>query len=206
MGAGGEREIDELGAKAARATEVLGNERSRPVEHGGSAGSGGGGIAEAAADPDAPRAVRGPDREQRIRRTFRDEGAGPDNIHDWTDFDIGRVVRIFRTSRTSAIRFSLRKLHVRRWHASEHTMCRFLERVGVSEAVLKLIPEVCQTCNVCRTWAKPGPSNACSVSLTDAFNQQVECDLLFVHKHIVFHMLDRCTRWHAPLMKAIDTM
>ena len=75
-------------------------------------------------------------------------------------------------------------------------MRRFLERVGVSEEVLKLIPEVCQTCKVCRTWAKPGPSNACSVSLPDAFNQQVECDLLFVCKRVIFHLTDRCARWH----------
>ena len=95
-------------------------------------------------------------------------------------------------------------------------MRRFLERVGVSQRVLDLIPEVVHTCSVCRAWAKPGPSNACSVDLPDRFIQQVECDLLFVHKHIIFHMLDRCTRWHAAsvipnkeegtLMKAIDTI
>ena len=95
-------------------------------------------------------------------------------------------------------------------------MRRFLERVGVSQRVLDLIPEVVHTCSVCRAWAKPGPSNACSVDLPDRFNQQVECDLLFVHKYIIFHMLDRCTRWHAAsvipnkeegtLMKAIDTI
>ena len=52
--------------------------------------------------------------------------------------------------------------------------------------------------------------------MPDTFNQQVECDLLFVDKHVNFHMLDRCTRWHAAtvipnkedetLIKAIDTM
>jgi len=63
---------------------------------------------------------------------------------------------------------------------------------------------------------KPGPSTACSVELPDTFNQQVECDLLFIHKHIVFHMFDRCIRWHAAtlipdktdttLIKAIDNI
>ena len=124
-------------------------------------------------------------------------------------------MRIFRTNRESAIRLSLRKLHTRWWHASEHTMRRFLERVGVAQKVLDLIPEVVQTCRVCREWAKPGPSNACSVELPDKFNHQVECDLLFVHKFVIFHLIDRCTRWHAAsivpnkeeetLQKAIDT-
>ena len=125
------------------------------------------------------------------------------------------MIRIFRTNRESAIRLSLRKLHVRWWHASADTMKRFLERVGVSQKVLDLIPDIVSTCSVCRTWAKPGPSNACSIDIADKFNQQVECDLLFVHKFIIFHMIDRCTRWHAAtvlpnkeddtLMKAIDT-
>ena len=95
-------------------------------------------------------------------------------------------------------------------------MKRFLERLGVSQKVLDLIPGVVHTCKVCREWAKPGPSNACNVEIPDTFNKQVECDLIFVHKHIIFHMLDRCTRWQAAtvvpnkedesLMKAIDTI
>ena len=93
-------------------------------------------------------------------------------------------------------------------------MRRFLDRVGVSDRVLELIPEIVQTCKVCREWAKPGPDNVCSVEIPDKFNDQVECDLLFVRKHIIFHMLCRCTRWEATrlipdkssetLMKAIQ--
>ena len=132
-----------------------------------------------------------------MRRTYKDAGDNPENPHDWTNFDIGKVVRLFRTSREGAIRLSLRKLHTRWWHASEHTMRRFLERVGVNERVLEMIPEIVQTCKVCRAWQKPGPSNACNSELADKFNEQVECDLLFVNKSIIFHMLDRCTRWHA---------
>ena len=65
-------------------------------------------------------------------------------------------------------------------------MKRMLERVGVSQQVLDRIPEVVQTCRVCREWQKPGPDNACSTSLPDTFDQQVECDLLFVHKYVIF--------------------
>ena len=79
-------------------------------------------------------------------------------------------------------------------------MRRFLERVGVADKVLQLIPEIVQTCRVCREWTKPGPSNASNVEIPDTFNHQVECDLLFVEKYIIFHMLDRCTRWHAAAL------
>ena len=106
-------------------------------------------------------------------------------------------MRLFRTDKIGAIRLSLRKLHVRWRHASHHTMRRMLERCGVADHVLQMIPEVCQTCTVCREWAKPGPSNASNVEIADTFNRQVECDLIFIHKFIIFHMIDRCTRWHA---------
>ena len=95
-------------------------------------------------------------------------------------------------------------------------MRRMLERCGVAEHVLQMLPEITQTCKVCREWARPGPSNASNIEVADTFNAQVECDLLFIHKHIIFHMIDRCTRWHAAklvrskaeedLMAAIDEL
>ena len=97
---------------------------------------------------------RGPDQYQRERRTWKDQGDNPERPHDWSDFDIGRVVRIFRTNRESAIRLSLRKLHVRWWHAQADTMKRFLDRVGVAQKVLDLIPDTVATCSVCRARAK----------------------------------------------------
>jgi hypothetical protein len=104
-------------------------------------------------------------------------------------------------------------------------MEKFLKRVGVPEEVIKLIPEVCKTCKVCRQWEKPGPANVCTTDIPDTFNQQVECDIIFMCKNPqvderadtpIFHMIDRCTRWHAArvvpskgdvdLMRAFDEM
>ena len=101
---------------------------------------------------------------------------------------------MLRTSNEGAIRFSLRELHVRWGHASPHATKRMLERVGVADEVLKMIQEVTDTCKVCRQWANPCPSRASNIEA--AVNVQVECDLIFIHKHIIFHMIDRCTRWH----------
>eukprot|EP00974_Lingulodinium_polyedra_P108698 10520882-Lingulodinium_polyedra.AAC.1 len=66
------------------------------------------------------------------------------------------------------------------------------------------------------SWAKLGPSNACSIELVGKFNEQVGCDILFVRKFIIFHTVDRCTRWRAAmltprkeegtLVKAIETL
>ncbi len=190
LGAEGEEDIAAIDrATAARAANT-GSSSSL------SASPSGGQPAEAGGD-DLARRARGPDQHPRERRAFRDAGVNPERPDDWTNFDIGRVVRLFRTNRVSAIRLSLRKLHVRWWHASHLTMQRFLERVGVADSVIKLIPEIVQTCRVCRESAKPGPANVCSTEFADTFNAQVECDLLFVNKKVIFHLIDRCTRWHA---------
>ena len=83
-------------------------------------------------------------------------------------------------------------------------MKRFLEKVGVSQVTIDNIPNIVQSCPVCREWARPGPSNISSSSTPDKFNQQVKVDLIeFSHlgplqeKHRVLHMVDRCTRWQA---------
>ena len=58
---------------------------------------------------------------------------------------------------------------------------------------------VVDTCKVCREWAKPLSEAVASIEITTRFNHQVELDLLFHGKHIVLHMIDRCTRWHAAV-------
>ena len=34
------------------------------------------------------------------------------------------------------------------------------------------------------------------MEIPDAFNEQVECDIIFINGIPIVHMLDRCTRWH----------
>ena len=152
--------------------------------------------------PEANRQGRGPDTEPRVRRTFEDAGTGPENAADWSNFDIGSVVRVFRTNRPAAIRLALRKLHTRWWHAPSTIMTNILKRVCVPQQVLDLIPSICDTCKVCRQWQKRGPHGSASLELPDKFNQQVEADLLFMYKYIIFHLLDRSSRWHAGCLMA----
>ena len=80
---------------------------------------------------------------------------------------------------------SLRKLHLRWWHAQSATMPRVLKHAGVPKEVLDLIPEIVSTCASCRAWARPTPASVASVELAATFNQQVECDLMFFHTYIM---------------------
>ena len=137
------------------------------------------------------------------------------NPDDWTQFDVGRVLRTLRLAGENQARLTLRKLHIRWWHASAAAMSRLLNRAGVPERILKLIPPIVQTCASCRAWARPQPENMANVDLPESFNAQVEADLMFVHDAIIFHMIDRCTRWYhsiiikgktqEALIEALDT-
>ena len=64
-------------------------------------------------------------------------------------------------------------------------MIKLLKHTGVPAHVLELIPAIISTCASCRAWARPLPSSVASVELADTFNQQVECDLMFMYKFII---------------------
>ena len=78
-------------------------------------------------------------------------------------------------------------------------MTRLLDRAGVRD-IATLVHEVVDTRACCRKWAKPLPASVASVNVPDAFNVQVECDLLFIYDYIIFHLICRCTRWHAAVL------
>ena len=127
-------------------------------------------------------------------------GEGPPDTDDWKQFDIARVLRTLRMAIIPEAKVALRKLHIRWWHASAASMQKLLDRAGVPDEVLKLIPAITQTCSACRNWAKPQPENVTNVDLPDYFNHQVEADLMFVFDRIVFHCVDRSTRWYHSLL------
>eukprot|EP00975_Prorocentrum_lima_P003661 799179-Prorocentrum_lima.AAC.1 len=54
---------------------------------------------------------------------------------------------------------------------------------GVPPKVLKLIPQILETCSICRQLATPGPKSAATSRLATSFNQIVQHDLLFVDSH-----------------------
>ena len=69
-------------------------------------------------------------------------------------------------------------------------MTRLLERAGVPKEVLEIIPDIVDTCAACRTWGQPLPKSVASVTIPDRFNDQVECDIVFIHSHAIFHFVD----------------
>ena len=124
-----------------------------------------------------------------------DRGVGPQA--DWSRYDVSSSLRVLRTGTDAACRRILRRLHLRWWHAGKGAMDRILRAAGIRSEVLAMIPDIVETCRVCRDWVRPEPRSQPTTTLPDAFNQRVEIDLLFHARHAILHMVDCCTRWHA---------
>ena len=153
-------------------------------------------------DPRGDEAVsagRGPDREPRERRTWTEADVQTSSPADWTAFDVQASLRGLRHADEAGRRRILRKLHLRWWHASSDKMTRLLKASGLSKEITDLIPEITQTCRVCRHWARPMPDARATSSLVVGFNIEVEGDLMFYRhhgtQHIILVLTDRGVRW-----------
>ena len=118
---------------------------------------------------------------------------------EWSRFDLGTSLQLLRSVRAGVIRRTLRKLHIRWYHAPAKCMGTLLSAAGVNPEVIKLLPDIVSTCSICRAWSKPGPKSITSTRLPERFNQEVETDLVFVGTYVILHTIDRCTRWSVAI-------
>ena len=114
---------------------------------------------------------------------------------DWSSWDLGRALRALRSGDLPTIVRTLRKLHLRWWHASKLRMRNLLSAAGLPKDVLNAIESVCDTCRICRLWQKPSNRPQATLRLSTEFNQVVQIDLLFVASLTVLHCIDEATRW-----------
>ena len=116
---------------------------------------------------------------------------------DWSRFNIQTSLKALRSFDPAVVNKELRRLHLRWFHLKEPKMRSILKDVGLDEVRLNMIKPIVDTCRECRAWERQGTSTLPSVSMPSSFNQEVECDLFFYKKYIVFHIVDRCIRWAA---------
>ena len=76
-------------------------------------------------------------------------------------------------------------------------MKHILQCASQPKEILDLVDDIVDTCSTCRTWSRPLPSSIATSSVSTKFNEQVEADLMFYQKYVIFHMVCRCIRWHA---------
>eukprot|EP00439_Symbiodinium_sp_Y106_P057262 s2270_g8.t1 len=150
-------------------------------------------------DVGAGSAGRGPDAVPRVRRTYRDAEGQTEDVPDWSTFDVQATMRGLRHGSEADRRRLLRKLHIRWWHCSTDRMQRLLKTAGLPKEILDLVPEITDTCRVCRHWARPSPDAKPTSRLVIGFNLEIEGDLMFVrHKgksNIILVLVCRGVRW-----------
>ncbi|CAL1165400.1 unnamed protein product [Cladocopium goreaui] len=80
-----------------------------------------------------------------------------DGLPAWTKHDLGFALQQLRSIREGVVRRTLRKLHLRWYHAGSRKMQVLLEAAGVNPQILAMIPSIIDTCDICRHWQRPGP-------------------------------------------------
>ena len=117
------------------------------------------------------------------------------NIHlTGPDLMSTHSLKDLRSSHEPTIIRTLRKLHLRWWHAGPTNMTSVLRNAGIPEEVISYIPDIISTCRECRKWAPKAKDTQPSVSLAMNFNEVVETDLLFCREFVVHHFICRATR------------
>ena len=116
---------------------------------------------------------------------------------EWTSYDLRRALKLLHSTNDTVVRRTLRRLHIRFWHAPSAKLIEILRVAGAPQQALRLVKEIVDTCRICRMWAKPTPKSLTTVRLAQDFNQVVQWDILFHKKVMISHLLDEAIRWSA---------
>ena len=85
----------------------------------------------------------GGDTRSRDRRSAALGAAAEGDIVEWSSFNFKHALRVLAAGTSEAIvRRTLRKLHIKWFHASTEQMTRMLEMAGCASSVIALIPEI----------------------------------------------------------------
>ena len=113
----------------------------------------------------------------------------------WMAFDLGRAMRLLHSLDQGVVRRTLRRLHVRYWHMPARRLQELLRHSGAPTGAINLVPEIVESCAVCRMWTRPTARSMVATRLATMFNERVQWDILFHKDWMISHLLDECTRW-----------
>ena len=149
--------------------------------------------APAPAEGEAQAAAANPKR-SRAAGVDAETQASPD-LAEWGQFDMGRAMNLLHSRDANVVRRTIRRLHIRFWHASAARLEELLRHAGAPVSVIAHIKEIVNTCRICRMWTKPRPKAVATTRLSTAFNEIVQWDILFHRKIMVSHLIDEAIRW-----------
>ena len=126
----------------------------------------------------------------RDRRGARTVATQADTGPEWTQWDMGRALQALRSANPGVVQRTLRKLHVRLWHAPAQRLRDLLSAAGLPNSVVNAAQDVLDTCRSCREWERRGRKPVASL-----FNEGVQIDLLFMEDGVVAHLICLCIRF-----------
>ena len=124
-----------------------------------------------------------PSRTRRRRPVNQSTQAGQET--GWSRFDLGRSAQLLNSLNPGTVNRELRRLHLRWYHAPAKQMHNTLKLLGVRQSTLKMINQIVDTCNVCRKLQAPGHKTISTSRVVTDFNDVVQHDIMFVHRHPV---------------------
>eukprot|EP00971_Amphidinium_carterae_P351019 6491860-Amphidinium_carterae.1 len=129
-----------------------------------------------------------------------------DEQFDISTWDIKRVGKYLRRPQSlESLRATLRRLHVKWWHASGARMKKLLAQAGLPERVYSEVDNVVKTCRVCRELAGPNPKPKTASRLSTTFNATLQADIVFLSGKPVLHLIDEASRFtQAKFLEATD--
>ena len=120
---------------------------------------------------------------------------------DWSNWELGRALRMLKGNNIALQKKTIRKLHLRWWHCSAARITSLLRAAGCPPQVLAFIQPIIDTCQVCRMFSRLGIKASLSSRIAERFNEVLQVDLVFcVYDYIVLHIVDEYIRWSAGML------
>ena len=116
---------------------------------------------------------------------------------EWTSHDMRRSLRLLHSVDAGVVKRTLRRLHIRLWHAPAARMIELLRLAGAPTSAIKQVKEIVDTCRICRLWWRPTPKSMTNVRLAKAFNQVIQWDILYHRRIMISHCIDEAIPWSA---------
>ena len=113
----------------------------------------------------------------------------------WQSFSLGRALQLLHSLNQGVVRRTLRRLHVRFWYMVTKRMQELLRHAGAPQSAIKTVPEIVETCRVCRMWTRPTARSMTRTRLAQEFKAMVQWDLLVACDWMLSHCLDEALRW-----------
>ena len=96
-----------------------------------------------------PPPARGPRRPRGVEAGTQ-AGTGTAESGEWTSYDLRRALKLLHSTNTMVVRRTLRRLHIRFWHAPSAKLIEILRIAGAPQEALRLVKEIVDTCRICR--------------------------------------------------------